>query len=302
MKQNYKIDDTFLARWLNNELTDEELADFKQSEDYPLYQKIAKKSTLFSVPNFNEEQSFKNLQEKIKNQKQKVRKLVSNWVYGVAAAILIMFGLSYFMTSKTEIICNTAEQLAYVLPDGSEVRLNGNSTLFFNEKQWQKGNRTLDLEGEGYFKVKKGSNFSVCTNQGTVTVLGTQFNVQTLKKYLAVECYEGKVNVKNSKYESVLTPGKGVKFLENKKENYQINSTEPNWVTNNYQYNAVPLSVVFKDLENVYKVKVKNNGIDLSQLYSGKLVINNLEKAIKVICKPMNINYVINKDIITISE
>ena len=302
MKQKYNIDDTFLARWLNNELTEEELSDFKKSEDYVLFQKIADKSTLFSVPEFNEKQSFQNIQQKLKNQKTKVRKLVTNWVYGAAAAVLILFGLSYFINNGTDVVCNAGEHLAYVLPDGSEVKLNGSSSLHFDEKQWKKGNRSLELEGEGYFKVKKGSKFSVNTEQGTVTVLGTQFNVQTLENYLAVECYEGKVSVKNAKLQSILTPGKGVKFLENKKENYRIEISIPNWVANNYQYNAVPLSVVFKDLQNVYKVKINNNGIDLLQLYTGKLVKNNLEKALEVICKPMMIKYTIDKDVITISE
>ena len=302
MKQDYNIDDTFLARWLNNELTEEELSDFKKSEDYVLFQKIADKSTLFSVPEFNEEKSFQNIQQKLKNQKTKVRRLATKWVYGAAAAILILYGLSYFINNGTDVTCNTGEHLAYVLPDGSEVKLNGSSSFHFNKKQWEKGNRTLDLEGEGYFKVKKGSKFSVNTDQGTVTVLGTQFNVQTIDNYLAVECYEGKVSVKNTKQESILTPGKGVKFLENKKENYQIENSEPNWLANNYQYDAVPLSIVFKDLQNVYKVKIENKGVDLSQLYTGKLVKNNLEKALKVICKPMMIKYTIHKDVITISE
>ena len=302
MKQNYHIDDTFLARWLNKDLTEEELSDFKKSEEYPLYKKIAEKSTLFKVPEFNQEQSFIAIKDRLAHQKTKVRKLVPNWVYSVAAAVLLMFGLSYFMNNDTKIICNYGEQLAYSLPDGSEVLLNGNSKIHFDEKKWKNNKRVLELEGEGYFKVKKGSKFSVKTDEGVVSVLGTQFNVQTAEKYLAVECYEGKVSVKNKTFETLLTPGKGIKLLDGDKEKYNISQEYPNWTVSIYEYNAVPLSIVFKDLENVYKLKIKNKKVDLTQLYTGKLVKNNLDKALQLICKPMNIKYIIAQDLVTIYE
>lgn len=302
MKQNYDIDDTFLARWLNNELTEDELLKFKSSEDYHLYKKIANKSTLFKIPEFNEEESFRKLQNKLSNQKTKVRKLFPAWVYGAAAAVLLMIGFSYFTNNTTDVICGYGEQLAYTLPDGSEVLLNGDTQIHFREKQWKKNQRILELEGEGYFKVKKGSTFSVKTNEGIVTVLGTQFNVQTAEQFLAVECYEGKVSVKNNSHSALLTPGKGIKLIHNKKNKYNINHEYPNWTVGIYDYDSIPLSVVFKDLENVYQIKVKNKNVDLTQIYTGKLIKNNLEKALKVICKPMNIQYSVDKDFVTIFE
>ncbi|NJB81248.1 FecR family protein [Wenyingzhuangia aestuarii] len=302
MKQDYKNDDTYLARWLNNELSDAELADFKKSEEYALYQKIADKSTEFTIPSFNQEKVLEQIQSKLKDRKTKVRKFIPTWVYATAAAVLVLVGLTFFFNQETSFTSSVGQQLAYVLPDGSEVQLNGNSSVSFNKKQWDKGNRTLDLEGEGYFKVKKGSTFSVATEEGTVTVLGTQFNVQTVDNYLAVECYEGKVNVKNNKFEFILTPGKGVQFLKNQKKSYNISVSEPNWLLHNYQYNGVPLRVVFKDLENVYKVRIINKDVDLVQKYSGVLVKNNLDKALKVICKSMNITYTTKDKVVTISQ
>ncbi len=37
--KNEHTDDTFLSRWLNNDLTNEELVSFKQTEAYKEYQK-----------------------------------------------------------------------------------------------------------------------------------------------------------------------------------------------------------------------------------------------------------------------
>ena len=302
MKQNYDIDDTFLSRWLNNDLTEQELQEFKNSEDYNLYQKIAEKSKLFSVPEFDEEQLFQKIQAKIAKQETKVRKLIPNWAYAVAAMLVVVLGLSYFMNNQTEITCKNGQQLACILPDGSKVQLNGNSSIAFKKEKWLEGNRALELDGEAYFKVKKGSTFSVKTTEGKITVLGTEFNVQTLENYLEVECYEGKVSVKNKKHESVLTPGKAVKFIKNKKEQYNIGILQPKWVTNNYTYNAVPLSVVFKDLINIYNVKLNNVNVDLSQQYSGTLIQNDLEKALKLICLPMKINFEVKEQLVIIKN
>lgn len=300
MNRNYIDDDTFLARWLENKLTDKELADFKQSEDYELYEKIAFKSQQFKVPSFNEDITLLKIKEEINNRKTKKGKLIPMWVYTVAASLLVLIGLSFFFNQNTSFSAATGEQLAYVLPDGSEVELNGHSVLSFNKKKWKKGDRTLYLEGEGYFKVKKGSLFSVATKNGTISVLGTQFNVQTVKDFLAVECYEGKVGVKNSKHELILTPGKAVQFLDDSRVPYNILDTEPKWLLNDYKYNAVPLRIVFRDLENLYKVKVKNKDVILDKKYSGILAKDDLDKALKIICKPMNIKYNLTDKQVTI--
>ena len=60
MNKNY--DDTFLARWLNNELTSKELEEFEASSDFLIYKKIAEKSSELKPPSFNKEEAFKNIQ------------------------------------------------------------------------------------------------------------------------------------------------------------------------------------------------------------------------------------------------
>jgi len=62
------------------------------------------------------------------------------------------------------------------------VVLNSKSTISFNKTDW-KNNRQLTLDGEAYFKVEKGSTFTVNTNNGSVTVLGTQFNVNSTRRF-----------------------------------------------------------------------------------------------------------------------
>lgn len=302
MKQNHINNDTFLARWLSNDLSDNELKEFKESPDYSLYLKIAEKSKEFKVPVFNQEKVYQQIQLAIQKEKNKVKKLIPTWVYGAAAAILLLIGVSFFFNQNNTIQVAKGQKLAYILPDGSTVNLNGQSSISFNEKKWKEGERELELEGEGYFKVKKGSAFSVHTEEGSVTVLGTQFNVQTIKNYLSVECYEGKVYVANGFLDTVLTPGKGVNFEDKTKKNYNIHWSQPDWVRNTYQYNGTPLSIVFKDLENVYGITVKNKNVDITQKYSGKLLNDDLTKAVEIIGKSMDINYKIKENTVTIDQ
>ncbi len=296
-------DDTFLARWLANELTDEELNSFKASKEYAKYEKIAEKSKQFQIPAFNKEAIKANIKTTIYKKPVKVIPFYARWSAAAAVALICaLAGAFYWISTPTVFTSKTGEQLAFELPDGSLVKLNGAATVSFSKNDWKKNKRNLSLTGEAYFKVKKGSKFTVQTTQGTVSVLGTQFNVHTLKNYFAVECYEGKVSVADKNLTSILTPGKGIRFKNKVAENFTINNTSPNWTNNNYSYNNIPLQVVLNDFKNVYNVTIDLKKVDTDQEFTGKLITNDINKALKVICTPMQLNYSINNTNIVINS
>ncbi|MEL4308648.1 FecR family protein [Joostella sp. CR20] len=109
-----------------------------------------------------------------------------------------------------------------VLPDGSKVWLNSNSTLTYPEI-FTEDTRTVKLEGEAYFDVVKNKGkFVVKTQHQNVTVLGTSFNVSAYKQdnYFSSTLVEGKIELSSEETEAViLTPGtRGyLKFDSNKK-------------------------------------------------------------------------------------
>ena len=119
MEKNYINNDTFLAKWLNNELLEAELSDFKASEDYPLFEKIAKSSQKFKIDSeFDQQKTFEAIQQKI-NQQQKPSKVVSLFpkcIYGIAAAVAVLLGITFFMNSSEKVSTAFGEQLAYTLP------------------------------------------------------------------------------------------------------------------------------------------------------------------------------------------
>ena len=293
MKHNY--DDTFLARWVSNELTHDELSEFKNSDDFELYSKIIEKSSEFTVPKFEKEELFDKVKGKLSQQKEtKVVNISKDrWWLSAAASVIVLFGVFYFMNiSSKEYTTGFGEQLAVILPDESEVILNSKSTVSFYKNQWD-NNRELKLDGEAYFKVKKGETFTVNTTQGQVKVLGTQFNVINNPEYFEVTCYEGKVKVKTTKNEVVLTKGMGYRLINlTKYEQWNFDFTNQiSWRNGETSFLSTPLSEVIKSIENQYNIKIENdNYIDLSQRFTGSFTHHDLDVALKTVFVPMKID------------
>lgn len=288
MDKNY--DDIFLARWLNNELTSKELEEFKSSPNFLLYQKIADKSAELQAPEFNTEAVFSAIQSKINNTKEtKVRKLIPNWAVGFVASIALLFGMFFFLNQPTTISTKYGEQVVVSLPDNSEIVLNSKSTISYSEKKWKK-NREVTLKGEAFFKVAKGSDFTVKTNEGNVTVLGTQFNVNTRQNFFDVQCFEGKVQAQTKKHQSILTQGKAFRKIKNISPiNYNITTKEPMWKQGESSFNNTSLKYVIIALQNQYNIKIDASKIDVNKKFTGSFTHQNLQTALQTVFVPMKI-------------
>lgn len=96
------------------------------------------------------------------------------------------------------------------LEDGTKVRLNHSSSLIYPE-HFEADNRTVRLEGEGYFMVARDSRrpFYVITPDGTVKEYGTTFNVNTYTPgYTKVVLVEGSISLKSrTGRETMVHPG-----------------------------------------------------------------------------------------------
>jgi len=118
----------------------------------------------------------------------------------LAATILVMVGIpTYNFATRIEpgftATYETAigEQETIDLPDGSQIILNTNSAL---SVAFSKETRQIFLSrGEAFFDVEsdKSKPFSVNTNKGVVTAVGTAFNVRLTAEKLDVLVTEGRV-------------------------------------------------------------------------------------------------------------
>lgn len=275
MDEDYK-----LAKWLNNELTDEELAEFKKDSDYDLYNKIRENSALLKTPHFDEN---KMLTEILKTKKAKVISM-QQWFVRIAAVFVIGFGLffGYQSFSVSQEWAENGKKVAFSLPDNSNVFLNSGSSIEFKIWNWE-NNRKLKLNGEAYFKVAKGKTFEVNTNLGKVTVLGTQFNVKARNNRFDITCFEGKVKVNYKTQEIILTKGQTISFENNQiVVEKTIEETEPSWKNNELSFEKERLKNVLFEIENQYNISIEFNGKS-NQLYTGKIPSNDIETALKLV-------------------
>ena len=307
-KNTINEDDLFLNDWMLGKISDDDLKEKVSSEDFVVYKKIKKSVSLIN----GFETPLDTILEKVKNnnpklvqetpKKPKVISLYTKWAISIAASVLIIFGAMNLLYNPTVLFENgQGGQKEFALLDGSEVILNNNSTLEYNKKEWEKS-RSLNLKGEAYFKVKKGSTFSVNTNFGTVTVIGTQFSVNLTNNNLDVICYEGKVKVSNDFNTQFLTPGEAVILNGDKMKNRIVNTTAPSWVSGEYYFNKTPLKQVIDKLEEEFKIEFDRTNINQNVIFTGSFSIKNLNIALASVFKPMNIKYNSVNDKIILTE
>ena len=287
-----KYDDTFLARWLANELTEEEKIRFEASAEYHDYVQIVENADLLEAPSFDAAKVLQAIQEEKQQATPKTRRLTHTVWYAAAAVVLLFVGFTYFFANTDTIIeTDYGNQQVVTLPDGSEVFLNARSAVTFNKDTWAE-NRQISLVGEAYFNVKKGKKFVVTTNTGTVEVLGTAFNVLTDKNLLEVKCHEGKVKVSSLNNASViLTKGDAFTFINEEERSWNFNTNELTWRDGESNFKEIPLATVIAALQDQYEIKFISENIDTAQRFTGTFSHKNLKLALRTVFVPMEISY-----------
>jgi len=288
------MQENYLAKWLNNELSEEELAVFKKSAEYASYEKLIDVSGTLKAPDFDVDKAINDFKN---NKPQKDIKVIKmnpmRKIFRIAAAIAVIFVASYFYISTLDESVSTqyAERSEVMLPDNSEIILNADSRITYSEKNWDK-ERNISLQGEAFFKVAKGQKFTVATEDGLVTVLGTQFNVENRKGFFEVSCYEGLVSVMFNGQETKLPAGNSFMAINGNvlKTEAPVN-TIPSWMSNESTFKSIPLKYVLNEFERQYNIEVKTQNVNLDQLFTGSFSNTNINLALQSIITPSQIKY-----------
>ncbi|PCJ94538.1 MAG: histidine kinase [Flavobacteriaceae bacterium] len=288
------MQENYLAKWLNNELSGEELKDFMKSEAYASYQKIAEVSKTMEAPEFNVDKALNHFKDTNLTKKVKVIQLnpIRKIMRIAAAVAVIAVGSYFYIDSLNENIATQfAEHTQVILPDNSEIALNADSQVSYSEKKWDK-ERNVSLNGEAFFKVAKGKRFTVSTEDGVVAVLGTQFNVENREGYFEVSCYEGLVSVTYKGKEIMLPAGNSFLVINGKVIDMGTpKGAHPSWMDNESSFKSAPLKYVLDEFERQYNITVATQNIDLNQLFSGTFSNTNAELALESISVPSQILY-----------
>jgi len=229
------------------------------------------------------------------------------WTFVAAASILlvILFRSLIFPTGTVDLKTEFAQKIEKSLPDGSTLELNAGSTVSYNESTFS-DKRLLKLDGEAYFSVQKGSDFSVLTPSGTVKVLGTEFNVFDRDGKMEVHCYSGKVSVQfnNSKEVYFLQAGEKVNNYNTETTKQEFSTLELKlWKDGFIYYENADLLDVLQEFKRQYDLKDINLSQELGKLkYSGFFKTNQREEAIQSISLPMQLNFDIKEGILTVTK
>lgn len=189
--------------------------------------------------------------------------------------ILILAGIGYYgfnKDTKLTIATEAGQKRTVILPDGSRVILNTNSTLVYDAKWEGEKARRVELEGEAFFDITHdpAHPFYVKTSRMEVKVLGTAFNVKSdqVQKVFETTLIRGKVTVRDldapERPETVLKPDEKAAFGQKGDRAHSViqaveKGTERSayWTKGSLIFEDAPVGVIAAELEKWYGVKIK---------------------------------------------
>jgi ferric-dicitrate binding protein FerR (iron transport regulator) len=179
-------------------------------------------------------------------------------------------------------------QFQLMLPDGSNVWLNAESSLKF-PVAFDKNAREVELSGEAYFEVKtirdqnskakKPFNVLVRLPSGKearVEVLGTHFNVNAYNNESSVKTtlIEGAVNVSEEGSSVVLKPGQQARLSENNSLSVDRHADVEGavaWKNGLFHFDNVDITTIMRQIGRWYNVDIVYAGKIAPRHFVGKI-------------------------------
>lgn len=153
-------------------------------------------------------------------------------------------------------------QYQVILPDGTKVWLNAGSSLKY-PTVFAGQERRVILKGEGYFEVTHDQSrpFRVQSNDQTVEVLGTHFNISAYENDGDVKTtlITGKVQVKtqHSNVSAILKPGEQSTLENNALKVAEVMTEDViAWKNNSFVFNNEKLGSIMRKIARWYDVEV----------------------------------------------
>ncbi len=257
---------------------------------------------------------WEKLESKIKSKEvNSKRKVIFFKPLSIAASIILLISIGFYFINgnKTKIThrTNYGEILNIKLQDGSNVTLNSNSSLSYDKNK----SRKVWLKGEAFFQVDKkvatSAKFWVITNDLSVEVYGTSFNVNTKNKKTAVFLEEGSILLKlKSGGDKKMIPGNYISYSSKEKkilENTNIyNSTiKTSWKDGTLLFENLSLEKAMEKIEETYGYSIifKDNE-SKNILITGAVPNTNLDICLKAIEKSVDVKITKEKNQLIISK
>ncbi|MGN0021499.1 MAG: FecR family protein [Sphingobacterium hotanense] len=165
------------------------------------------------------------------------------------------------------------------LSDGSKVTLNSESKLTY-PSVFKNGDRTVVLEGEGYFEIEHTPNkdrFIVQTEQQEVEVLGTKFNIKASDRenttFTTLASGSVKVNSRSKPEHQVIKPGQQAYSARNGSLAIQAVDLEKvlGWTNGQFIFDGTNNKETFDEIARWYDVDIQHQANSRNNEYIGKI-------------------------------
>lgn len=163
------------------------------------------------------------------------------------------------------------------LSDGTKVKLNAMSSLTYPVR-FNENSREVTLKGEAYFDVSHSTTepFKVHTTEGVVTVMGTEFNVNTYSESLSyVTLVNGSVKVGDQKNTKMIKPGQqatlgppDIKIQTVDLEKFVA------WNNGYFYFSNDKIEAIMDQLARWYNVNIHYVGTSSGRTYGGSVARN----------------------------
>lgn len=198
------------------------------------------------------------------------------------------------------------------LPDGTNVKLNAESSLTFNSN-YGINNRIVSLNGEAFFDVKENPNmpFIIRTGKLQTKVLGTSFDVRSYEseENIQIVVVTGEVEVSDSLGTSVILNPKEVLEYSIYDGNIRRSICKDfkraiGWKDGFLVFDNEPIDKVVDKIEGWYGVDVKfANGCHIAGFYTGEYHNKSLERVMDGISYASGFQYqIVNDTTVIISK
>lgn len=217
------------------------------------------------------------------------------WIAASAAALLIVWLMDF--TPSYTIVKAPLEAKRFVqLPDSSKVWLNVAACIKYRKDFCE--NRVVELEGEGFFDVKKrnGSAFIVRVGEANIEVKGTEFNVKRISAVTTVTLFTGSVEFSASAFNErfLMKPGAQIVYDEQSKEVRfeEVDVKEYDWRTGGYRFVDKPLKALIDFVNRNYDVDiVLGERVNKEVLFTGTIRMEeSLMDILDKVCISMDLN------------
>jgi transmembrane sensor len=317
-----------IKKYRENNCSEEELNDLMDLFKIPNYEEAANTSMYLhwkecDNSEIGDKERFKHILSEIHHTINTNTKKTTNFrqLYfnfsRVAAILLLPMIVGFYLlglyqnTSKQSVAQNTISvplgaRSQFVLPDGTKVMLNSGSSLTYPVNFAHQPNRTISLNGEGFFEVYKNkkSPFIIRMNGVDIKVTGTTFNARAYndESEIVVALAEGSVllgdQLPNNTFDlqNSLKPMDVAVFnKKNKKIELFQNSDLSKylaWTKGLMIFDNDPIGTVVDKLEKLYNVKAIIQDKELLNYRLTATFTNEpLEQALRIISLSSQINY-----------